>query len=52
MNWFSVAAELQRDWRNDVEGFGLYLLSIFQVIKISLEAIWGLKESLASKILI
>ncbi|QWH51083.1 isochorismate family cysteine hydrolase YcaC [Bacillus mycoides] len=21
MNWFSVAAELQRDWRNDVEGF-------------------------------
>ncbi|MFV8828998.1 isochorismate family cysteine hydrolase YcaC [Alkalihalobacterium sp. APHAB7] len=22
MNWFSVAAELQRDWRNDVEGFG------------------------------
>lgn len=22
MNWFSVAGELQRDWRNDVEGFG------------------------------
>lgn len=22
MNWFSVACELQRDWRNDVEGFG------------------------------
>ncbi|OCS82444.1 isochorismate family cysteine hydrolase YcaC [Caryophanon latum] len=22
MNWFSVAAELQRDWRHDVEGFG------------------------------
>lgn len=25
MNWFSVAAELQRDWRNDVEGFGSLL---------------------------
>ena len=22
MNWFSVAGELQRDWRNDIEGFG------------------------------
>lgn len=22
MNWFSVAGELQRDWRNDAEGFG------------------------------
>lgn len=22
MNWFSVAAELHRDWRNDIEGFG------------------------------
>ncbi|PHA02269.1 hydrolase [Bacillus pseudomycoides] len=22
MNWFSIACELQRDWRNDVEGFG------------------------------
>lgn len=22
MNWFSVAAELHRDWRNDVEGLG------------------------------
>ncbi|HDR7545852.1 TPA: hydrolase, partial [Bacillus thuringiensis] len=25
INWFSVAAELQRDWRNDVEGFGALL---------------------------
>ncbi|OJD58274.1 isochorismate family cysteine hydrolase YcaC [Bacillus sp. NH11B] len=25
MNWFSVAAELQRDWRNNVEGFGALL---------------------------
>ncbi|MGN4422897.1 isochorismate family cysteine hydrolase YcaC [Bacillus cereus group sp. MYBK30-1] len=25
MNWFSIAAELQRDWRNDVEGFGALL---------------------------
>ncbi|KXY35354.1 hydrolase [Bacillus cereus] len=25
MNWFSVAAELQRDWRHDVEGFGALL---------------------------
>lgn len=25
MNWFSVAAELQRDWRNDVDGFGRLL---------------------------
>ncbi|MGY0211194.1 hypothetical protein ACW7GP_03960, partial [Bacillus cereus] len=22
MNWFSVACEFPRDWRNDVEGFG------------------------------
>src|SRR5207244_1670768 len=22
MNWFNVAAELHRDWRNDVEGLG------------------------------
>ncbi|WP_336366075.1 isochorismate family cysteine hydrolase YcaC [Marinobacter sp. C2H3] len=22
MNWFSVACELHRDWRNDIEGFG------------------------------
>jgi nicotinamidase-related amidase len=22
MTWFSVASELQRDWRNDVQGFG------------------------------
>ena len=27
MNWFSVAAELHRDWRNDIEGLG-NLLSI------------------------
>jgi nicotinamidase-related amidase len=26
MNWFSVACELQRDWRNDIEGLG-HLLS-------------------------
>lgn len=24
-NWFSVASELQRDWRNDSEGFGALL---------------------------
>ncbi|WP_255875265.1 isochorismatase family protein [Microbulbifer elongatus] len=22
MNWFSVAGELHRDWRNDIDGFG------------------------------
>jgi hypothetical protein len=22
MNWFSVACELQGDWRNDIEGLG------------------------------
>lgn len=27
MNWFSVAGELQRDWRNDIEGFGGVLTS-------------------------
>lgn len=27
MNWFSVACELQRDWRNDVDGFGNLLSS-------------------------
>jgi nicotinamidase-related amidase len=25
MNWFAVACELHRDWRNDVEGFGAIL---------------------------
>ncbi|MBX3616698.1 isochorismate family cysteine hydrolase YcaC [Nitrosomonas sp.] len=25
MNWFSVASELHRDWRNDVEGLGALL---------------------------
>jgi nicotinamidase-related amidase len=25
MNWFSVACELQRDWRNDMEGLGSLL---------------------------
>ena len=25
MNWFSVACELQRDWRNDIEGLGRLL---------------------------
>lgn len=25
MNWFSVACELHRDWRNDVEGLGRLL---------------------------
>ena len=25
MNWFSVACELQRDWRNDIEGLGTLL---------------------------
>jgi len=25
MNWFSVASELHRDWRNDVEGLGTLL---------------------------
>lgn len=25
MSWFSVASELQRDWRNDSEGFGALL---------------------------
>ena len=28
MNWFSVACELHRDWRNDIEGLG-NLLSIY-----------------------
>jgi hypothetical protein len=22
VNWFAVACELHRDWRNDIEGFG------------------------------
>ena len=26
MNWFGVACELHRDWRNDVEGLGTLLL--------------------------
>ena len=25
MNWFGVACELHRDWRNDVEGLGALL---------------------------
>ncbi len=27
MNWFSVACELHRDWRNDIEGLGTLLAS-------------------------
>ncbi len=27
MTWFSIASELQRDWRNDVEGFGKLMSS-------------------------
>lgn len=27
MNWFAVACELHRDWRNDIEGFGGILAS-------------------------
>jgi hypothetical protein len=27
MNWFAASAELQRDWRNDVEGYGKLLAS-------------------------
>jgi len=27
MNWFSVACELHRDWRNDIEGLGSLLSS-------------------------
>lgn len=27
VNWFSVASELQRDWRNDSEGFGALIAS-------------------------
>ncbi len=26
VNWFSIASELQRDWRNDAEGFGELLI--------------------------
>ena len=26
VNWFSIASELQRDWRNDVKGFGELLI--------------------------
>lgn len=26
LNWFAAAAELHRDWRNDVEGFGKHLI--------------------------
>ena len=25
MNWFSVACELHRDWRNDIQGLGALL---------------------------
>ena len=25
MNWFGVACELHRDWRNDIEGLGTLL---------------------------
>jgi nicotinamidase-related amidase len=27
LNWFAVGSELQRDWRNDVQGFGKLLCS-------------------------
>ncbi|KRN75661.1 hypothetical protein IV73_GL000153 [Weissella kandleri] len=33
MSWFSVASELHRDWRNDVEGFGQLVQSHFPAYK-------------------
>ncbi|MGH1141589.1 isochorismate family cysteine hydrolase YcaC [Bacillus pseudomycoides] len=53
MNWFSVAAELHRDWRNDVEGFGAllakHLPSYQNIMESYMRAQRELKESLASK---
>lgn len=33
MNWFAASAELQRDWRNDVEGYGKLVSSHTPVYK-------------------
>jgi nicotinamidase-related amidase len=33
MSWFSAASELQRDWRNDVEGFGNLMIKHLPVYK-------------------
>jgi nicotinamidase-related amidase len=41
VNWFSVASELHRDWRNDVEGFGKLLIDhtpIYQCLMTSYKA--------------
>lgn len=38
MNWFSISAELQRDWRHDVEGYGSLLsehVTMYQTLMIS-----------------
>ena len=49
MNWFSVACELQRDWRNDVEGFGNLLASNLPGYQNIIEAIWAHSEILVNK---
>lgn len=40
MNWFAASAELQRDWRDDVEGYGKLLADhapVFRALKTSFE---------------
>jgi nicotinamidase-related amidase len=41
LNWFAVSLELQRDWRNDIQGFGKLLCShtpVYQNLAISYAA--------------
>jgi nicotinamidase-related amidase len=45
VNWFAAASELQRDWRNDVEGFGKLLIDHTPIYMALMTAHNGRKKS-------
>lgn len=52
MNWFSVAAELQRDWRNDVEGFGALLAKHLPSYQNIIGSYMGAQKNLVNKLIL
>lgn len=52
MNWFAVACELHRDWRNDIEGLGKLLsnhLPAYKTLMTSYAALTAAKEPVKTK---
>lgn len=41
LNWVAVAAELHRDWRNDVEGFGQIWANYVPAYKLAIDSYAG-----------